>query len=128
MPNDVLIVEDDALIALDFESTIVNFGVARVRTATQVAQALEMIAERPPDFALLDVGMGTETSLDVAATLETRGIPFAFVTGYRADMALTGRFADRPTLSKPCLREEIEALLRDLRATTMRSADAASET
>ena len=57
LPNDVLIVEDDPIIALDFEDTILGFGVKRVRTAASVARALELIADRAPDFALLDVGL-----------------------------------------------------------------------
>ena len=49
LPNDVLIVEDDPIIALDFEDTILGFGVTAVRTASSVARALDMIAERAPD-------------------------------------------------------------------------------
>ena len=63
LPNDVLIVEDDPLIALDFEDTILGFGVKTVRTAGSVARALEMIADRAPDFALLDVGLVRERVL-----------------------------------------------------------------
>src|SRR3954451_17411361 len=55
IPGDVLIVEDDPMIALDFEDRILGFGVETVRIAGSVAKALEMIAARPPDFALLDV-------------------------------------------------------------------------
>ena len=40
MPNDVLIVEDDAIIAIDFEATIMELGIARVRTAAHAADAL----------------------------------------------------------------------------------------
>ncbi|MBS0529714.1 MAG: response regulator, partial [Proteobacteria bacterium] len=57
MPGDVLIVEDDAIIALDFEDTLARFGIASVRIASNVTQALAMIAERVPDFALLDIGL-----------------------------------------------------------------------
>ena len=57
LPDDVLIVEDDPIIALDFEDTVLGFGVKTVRTAASVARALEMIADRAPDFALLDVGL-----------------------------------------------------------------------
>ena len=46
LPDDVLIVEDDAIIALDFEDTILGFGVKTVRTAASVARALELIADR----------------------------------------------------------------------------------
>ena len=66
LPNDVLIVEDDPLIALDFEDTILGFGVKTVRTAGNVARALEMIADRAPDFALLDVGLVREKSFAIA--------------------------------------------------------------
>lgn len=112
MPNDVLIVEDDAIIAIDFEATIMELGVQQVRTAIHAADALTMIAERAPDFALLDVGLGDDTSFEVADRLDTLKIPYAFVTGYRADVALASRFTGKPVLSKPCLREELEAALR----------------
>jgi hypothetical protein len=36
MPNDVLIVEDDPIIALDCEDTVLGFGVKNVRTAANV--------------------------------------------------------------------------------------------
>jgi hypothetical protein len=42
---------------IDFEDTIRGFGVKTVRTAGSVARALELIADRAPDFALLDVGL-----------------------------------------------------------------------
>ena len=62
VPGDVLIVEDDAIIALDFEQTVAEFGVTSVRIASSVARALAMIAERIPDFALLDIGLSEEKS------------------------------------------------------------------
>src|SRR6478672_9540102 len=85
-PDDVLIVEDDAIIALDFEDTILGFGVKTVRTAASVDKALEMIADRAPDFALLDVGLVHEKSFAVAERLEALEIPLVFVTGYSADV------------------------------------------
>ena len=88
MPGDVLIVEDDPIIALDFEDTILGFGVKAVRTAANVARALEMIADRAPDFALLDVGLVREKSFAIAERLEALKIPFVFVTGYGADVRL----------------------------------------
>lgn len=114
MPNDVLIVEDDIIIAIDFEATIMDLGIQNVRTATHTSEALAMIAGRAPDFALLDVGLGNNTSFEVADRLDELKIPYAFVTGYRADVTLMSRFAGRPILSKPCLREELEAALRGI--------------
>jgi CheY-like chemotaxis protein len=111
VPDDVLIVEDDPLIALDFEDTILGFGVTTVRTAASVATALDMIAGRPPDFALLDVGLVREKSFAIAERLDALKIPFAFVTGYGADVRLPAAFRDRPRLSKPYSSDALRALL-----------------
>jgi hypothetical protein len=101
MPGDVLVVEDDPIISLYFEDTILGFGARTVRTAANVARALELIAERAPDFALLDVGLvrGEKT--------------FAFVTGYGADIRLPESLAGKPRLTKPCSSEALEAALRN---------------
>src|SRR5580704_6919980 len=101
LPEDVLIVEDDPMIALDFEETILGFGVRTVRAAGTVATALDMIADRAPDFALLDVGLIREKSFAIAERLDALNIPFVFVTGYSAEVRLPPAFADRPRLPKP---------------------------
>ncbi len=112
MPADVLIVEDDPIIALDFEDTIVGFGVKAVRTAGNVVMALEMIADRVPDFALLDVGLVHEKSFAIAERLQVLKIPFVFVTGYAAEVRLPAAFANRPRLTKPCSADALEATLK----------------
>jgi DNA-binding NtrC family response regulator len=119
LPNDVLIVEDDLIIALDFEDTILGIGVKMVRTAGNVARALAMIADRAPDFALLDVGLVHEKSFAIAERLDALKIPFVFVTGYGTDVRLPAEFADKPRLPKPCAADELRAMLRN------RSGDAA---
>jgi CheY-like chemotaxis protein len=112
MPGDVLIVEDDPIIALGIEDTILGFGVKTVRTAGSVAKALAMIAERAPEFALLDVGLVHEKSFAVAERLQTLKIPFIFVTGYGPEVRLPPAFADTPRLAKPCPSDALLALLR----------------
>jgi CheY-like chemotaxis protein len=116
LPRDVLIVEDDPIIALDFEDTILGLGAAKVRTAGNVAKALDMIAERAPDFVLLDVGLVREKSFAVAERLEALQIPFVFVTGYGADVRLPAAFAHRPRLPKPCSTDALEAVLKQRRS------------
>jgi CheY-like chemotaxis protein len=112
LPEDVLIVEDDPIIALDFEDTILGFGVKTVRTAASVVKALELIAGRAPDFALLDVGLVHETSFAIAERLEALKIPFAFVTGYGARGTFPAVFAHKPTLPKPYSTDALRALLK----------------
>ena len=111
MPADVLIVEDDPIIALDFEDTLQGFGVKQIRTAGSVAKALALIDERPPDFALLDVGLIREKSFAVAERLAALNIPFAFVTGYGADARLPAAFANQPRLPKPYSTDALRTLL-----------------
>lgn len=111
-PDDLLLVEDDPIIALDFEDTVLGLGVKTVRTAGSVAKALAMIADRAPNFALLDVGLGREKSFAIAERLDALKIPFAFVTGYAAEVKVPAAFSDRPRLPKPCSTEELEAVLR----------------
>ena len=112
LPNDVLIVEDDPIIALDFEETILGFGVKTVRTAGGVARALEMIADRAPDFALLDVGLVREKSFAVAERLDELQIPFVFVTGYGAHVRLPAALANKPRLPKPYSSDALLAVLK----------------
>jgi CheY-like chemotaxis protein len=111
-PDDLLLVEDDPIIALDFEDTILGLGVKIVRTASSVAKALQMIADRAPDFALLDVGLVREKSFAIAERLDALNIPFAFVTGYAAEVKVPAAFSSRPRLPKPCSTEALEAVLR----------------
>ena len=112
MPGDVLIVEDDPIIALGIEDTILGFGVKTVRTVGSVAKALAMIEQRAPDFALLDVGLVREKSFAVAERLQALKIPFIFVTAYGAEIRLPPAFADWPRLAKPCSSEALQALLK----------------
>ena len=112
LPDDVLIVEDDAIIAMDFEDTLVGFGVNHVRTAASAVRALKLIAERAPDFALLDVGLAGGNSFAVAEELRAMKVPFVFITGYGRDMPLPPALAGTPLLPKPCTSDALEAALR----------------
>ena len=112
LPNDVLIVEDDAIIALDFEDTILGFGVQTVRSCGSVARALKLIEERAPDFALLDIGLASGNSFVVAEKLQAMKIPFVFITGYGRRVGLPPALNGTPALPKPCTSDMLEAALR----------------
>ncbi|MEL6914543.1 MAG: HWE histidine kinase domain-containing protein [Pseudomonadota bacterium] len=111
---DVLLVEDNMIIALDTEDMVTDLGARQVRLAGAAAAALQEIAARPPSFALLDVNLGTETSGAVADALAKAGVPFAFATGYGEDTALSEQFPDIPVLKKPYGKTDLEALLMRL--------------
>jgi DNA-binding NtrC family response regulator len=101
MPKDVLVVEDNMIIALDAEDIMRKFGVGTVRSASSVAQALREISDHAPEFALLDVNLGTETSFEIAKRLTEIGVPFVFATGYGEQVAFPPEFSGAPKLRKP---------------------------
>jgi CheY-like chemotaxis protein len=117
IPGDVLVVEDDPIIAIDFEDRLTGFGVRRVRTMASVARALQAIADRAPDFALLDVELVREKSFAIAERLAALKIPFVFVTGYGAEVRIPPEFSGTARLQKPCSSEALEAALRRHAAT-----------
>lgn len=65
------------------------------------------------DAALLDMNLGTETSMPVAHLLQARSIPFAFLTGHATKQALSV-FSAAPLLSKPVMPKELLAVLEEL--------------
>jgi CheY-like chemotaxis protein len=67
------------------------------------------------DMAFIDVNLRGVPAWPLADVLRSRGIPFAFVTGYgTAGTAAT--FADVPVLQKPFRAQELEATLQRLRS------------
>src|ERR1700730_14932260 len=114
LPHDILIVEDDSIIALAVEDRILGMVATTVRSASNVARALDMIAERAPDFALLDVGLIHERSFAIAERLDALKIPYIFVTGYGADAKISMPFPGKPRLPKPYSSEALQAVLQRL--------------
>lgn len=113
---DVLLVEDSVLIALDTEDMLYDIGVASVRVAATVNEALSRIGERCPDFAFLDFDLGTETSLGIAEQLAADGVPFAFASGYGEGMGLEGSLAKAQVLEKPYTASELLLAITACRA------------
>ncbi|WP_421997747.1 HWE histidine kinase domain-containing protein [Reyranella sp.] len=117
VPADVLVVEDNMIIALDTEGMIRGLGVASVRVASSRMAALSLVQERRPDFAFLDVNLGAETSFEVAEELLRRGVPFAFTSGYGEQAAFPPEMSGIPRVTKPytseSLREHLAAGDRD---------------
>ncbi len=115
MPSDVLIVEDNFIIALDTEMVLQDLGVTRVRTVSSVAAALAAINERAPDFALIDIDLGGESGFDVGNLLAERKIPFAFATGYAELISPPPALANVQILAKPYSADMLRAVLQSLR-------------
>ena len=110
----VLIVEDEALIAMLIEDMLLDFGCQVAGSAAQLEAALALAREGAFDFGIIDVNLGGTTAYPVAQVLRERGIPFAFVTGYGA-AGLDPGFSDAPVLQKPFRGDDLAAVVRRLR-------------
>ncbi|NHN87495.1 HWE histidine kinase domain-containing protein [Acetobacter conturbans] len=110
---EVLIVEDQVLIAMEAEDTLLEHGVGSVCSAASVCEALELIESRAPDAAILDINLGDENALEVAVLLKKQGIPFIFTTGYANHTMIPKEFHDIPVVQKPY---SSTAMIRALKA------------
>ncbi|WP_407519538.1 HWE histidine kinase domain-containing protein [Methylobacterium oryzisoli] len=97
----VLVVEDNMIIALEAEEVLTAMGAETVDMAASVREALRLIDASPPDRALLDVNLGSETSVAVAQRLAELGIPYAFATGYGESFKVPPELGDVPVIKKP---------------------------
>lgn len=105
----VLVVEDEASIAVMMESALCELG-CRVHTAQTLGHALALAANRSIDCALLDVRLGDDTVFSVADVLAEHRIPFVFSSGYGKD-ALPARYQGHKLLSKPFLFADVASAL-----------------
>lgn len=111
----VLIVEDEALIAMLFEDILEDTACEIVGPAMNVRQAMELAGAAEIDVAVLDVNLNGESSFPVAALLQSRGVPLVFSSGY-GSQGLPPEWQDRPTLPKPFTSEEVVDTLARLMA------------
>jgi CheY-like chemotaxis protein len=111
----ILVVEDEALVALDLECTLQDMGWRIAASLGGVTETLDWLrrTDTAPDAALLDVNLGGEMVFPVAEALEARDIPFAFATGY-ADRVSRSAFSGSPTLTKPLEHGRLKLVLDGL--------------
>lgn len=107
----VMIVEDQALIAMDLEASLNESGAVVASVCASAAQALRALESTEIDAAILDFHLAGESSLAVAEALEKRGIPFIFATGQGDETAMPPRFAAKATMRKPYDVNQIMAAL-----------------
>ena len=96
-----LVVEDNMIIAMDAADILSDLGAETVLTASSVAEALRIIDAHPISVAVLDVNLGSETSLPVAEMLARRDVPFVLASGYAGQSDWLSRFPSAPMTSKP---------------------------
>ena len=111
-PKRVMIVEDEALVAMLLEDMLDDAGHKVAFCASSITQALDYVASSADsfDFAILDVNLAGQVSFPIAEALAAKGKHFAFATGY-GPSGLPEAWRDRPTLAKPFGALDVERML-----------------
>jgi CheY-like chemotaxis protein len=111
----ILVVEDEAMIAMLVEDMVLDFGSEVVGPAAKMKEALRLASDATLDAAILDVNVGGAVVYPVADLLRGRGVPIIFATGYGAG-ELPSCFRNDPALSKPFSYEALAEALRSVLA------------
>ena len=98
----ILVVEDEALIAMDLQALLEEAGYDVIGPANSSAAALALIDTEDPDVALLDVNLGRSDAFGVASVLTERKTQVIFLTGHTAHK-LPQQHRHLPLVSKPYL-------------------------
>ncbi|HVY18751.1 MAG TPA: response regulator [Bauldia sp.] len=106
----VLVLEDEPLIAMMLEDWLLEIGHEPVGPAATIASALELVQQRSPEVAILDLSINGQTSYVVADLLVERGVPFAFATGH-GTAQLSAPHDGAPVLGKPYDFESVKAMM-----------------
>ncbi len=98
----VLVVEDEALIAMDLQWLLEEAGYRVLGPANSTAAAMALLDGDEPDVALLDVNLGRSDVFGVANELATRKTRVIFLTGHTVQ-TLPVAHRHRPLVAKPYL-------------------------
>jgi DNA-binding response OmpR family regulator len=109
----VLLVEDEPLIALDAQDTLRESGASEIIWARNLAEAEAAIEAGGLHAAILDLRLGSDSSLPLAHKLVALGVPFGFMTGFQ-DSGLPPDLKERPFVTKPYSQDQLRHLLKQL--------------
>ncbi|MCB8822857.1 response regulator [Microvirga rosea] len=109
----VLIVEDEAVIAMLIEDMVCDLGGQVVGTATKFEQAMSLALQANFDLAILDVNVDGVAIYPIADILGDRGTPFVFMTGYDFSV-IPERYQHNRVLSKPFTHQTFSDALRNI--------------
>lgn len=98
----VLVVEDELFIGLELKACLEDAGFLVLAPVGSVRDALNLIAKRRPDAAVLDVNLGREKVTPVAERLNLLDVPFVIASaGDPEELAQYAELANARNIGKP---------------------------
>jgi len=110
----ILVVEDEPLLAMLLEESLIELGHEVAGSAATVEQAFATLDTEAVECALLDFTLADESnSVPVAARLQARGIPFVYLTGHHS-LPSGEAIPPAPLLTKPFTLDQLDDALRGM--------------
>ena len=97
----VLLLEDEALIALNLQDELQDAGYEVAGPFTACAAALEWLQTVTPAMAILDAALTDGSCREIALELTRREVPFLIYSGYQEDQRLLAEFQHVTWIEKP---------------------------
>jgi DNA-binding NarL/FixJ family response regulator len=110
----VLLVEDEALIALALADDIETAGYRVAGPFHRSRDTLAWLEQQTPDVAIIDIHLRDGSSDELARVLRGRGVPFLVFSGDRRDGHVADAFREARWLSKPVGARQLLETLEDL--------------
>ncbi len=107
--TNILVVEDEALVALAVNDALIDLGFSVIGPFSAISDASHVLQYTTIDAAILDINLSGELVYPLAELLRDRGIPFVFVTGYGVE-SIDSRFNGAPILQKPIERDVLKRI------------------
>ena len=86
MKNNILIVEDESITALDLKFTLEEVGYNVIDITDNGQDAINIAAETSPDLTIMDINLkGEMNGIEAAKKLSELNLPVIFLTAYTDD-------------------------------------------
>jgi PAS domain S-box-containing protein len=121
--NRIMIVEDEALVALALREALDEMGFSVLGPFNRISEAMVALRNNRVDAAVLDVNLGGELIYPLADVLTADHVPFVFITGYGAE-EIEPRYANAPILQKPIEPGALQSVFAPQRSSSPAAADA----
>lgn len=102
-----MIVEDEAVVAMDLIDLVEDADAQAIGPFTTVTDSLAALRNELPTVALLDIRLKDGDSYPIAETLSAANVPIVFMSGHAESSVLAKRFPNAPFLVKPASQEAV---------------------
>jgi DNA-binding NtrC family response regulator len=113
----ILLAEDEALIALELERVLADFGCDVVGPLASVDEVLASAQRESFDGALLDINLRGRQIFEILPALQKLGLPLIITSGYDDVTLFPAAFRTMPRIAKPFDERDLQRICERVFAT-----------